>query len=202
MKTVSKYLFLLFACTFISSGFVFAQDAKDEVEKSISRDEMPAPALSVLDEFWSDEKKIDFFHQSDGETISYEAKLDWEGHQYSIEFDSEGMLIDVEQLIEFEELPTPLQNSITEEVDKQYNRFRFTRVQRQFSISEEEDDDDNDEVLEDVLEEDYEDLVIRYEIEVEAQNRKELGSFELLFDENGNFIQKRRIVRRSLDNIW
>ncbi|MDR9416821.1 MAG: hypothetical protein RI564_11085 [Gracilimonas sp.] len=199
MKIYYQILFLLITCLIIPDRIASAQVDKNEVEKSIDRTEMPAPALSLLNQFWNEDKKVDFYRQSDGVEISYEAKLDWNGHQYSIEFDSKGLLLNVEQLIDFEELSPTLQNTITEEINKQYSKFRFTRIQRQYSALEE---DDDEEVLEDVLEEDLDDLNIRFEIEADAQNKDELGSFEFLFDENGTFIQKRRIVRRSLDNIW
>lgn len=199
MKTYYHTLFLLSAILLISINPATAQDTKDEVERSIKRDEMPTPSLSMLNQFWNEEKNADFYRQSDGEKISYEAKLDWKGYQYSIEFDSKGSLIDVEQLIELKDLTVVLRNTITEEINKRYTRFRFNKIQRQFTASENE---EQDELLEEVLDEDFEDLVIRYEIEVDAQNKDEFGSFELLFDENGNLIQKRRIVRRSLDNIW
>ncbi|MEQ8525775.1 hypothetical protein [Gracilimonas sp.] len=198
MKTYYQFLFLIPAIIISSTLFCSAQEIKDEVEKSIDRNEMPASALSLINQFWKEEKKADFYRQSDGEMISYEVKLNWEDHQYSIEFDSTGSLIDVEQIIEIEELPEALRNTITEEIDKQYSKFKFTRVQRQFSAS----GNDDEEVLENILEEDFEDLLIRYEIEIDGQNKDELGSFEMLFDVNGNFIQKRKIVRRSLDNIW
>ncbi|WP_428234739.1 hypothetical protein [Gracilimonas sp.] len=199
MKTYYQILLLLPVLILSSTRFGAAQHTKNEVEKSIDRDAMPARALSLINQFWKEPKKADFYRQSDGEMISYEVKLNWEDHPYSIEFDATGSLIDVEQLIEFEELPRALQNTITEEINNQYTTFRLTRVQRQYSAFE---NDDDEEVLEKILEEDFEDLLIRYEIEIDGQNKTELGSFEILFDVNGNLIQKRRIVRRSLDNIW
>lgn len=202
MKLYYQLLLLLSAILLISTDLVTAQDAKDakdEIERSIERGEMPAPSLSMLNQFWNEEKKVDFYRQSDGKKISYEAKLEWKGQQYSIEFDSTGSLINVEQLIDFKDIPVTSQNTITEEINKQYTRFRFTRIQRQFSAM---DADDTDEILEDVIDEDYDELTIRFEIVVDAENKDVLGSFELLFDKHGNMIQKRRIVRRSLDNIW
>jgi len=195
------YLTFLFLSTllFISFSLVSAQDIKDENEKSINREDMPTSSLAEINRFWNKEKKVDFYRQNNGEMISYEAKLEWNGHQYSIEFDSEGSLVNVEQLIDFKDIPDASQNTITEELSKQYTRFRFTRIQRQYSA---EEADDRDEILEDVIDEDYEDLIIRFEIVVDAQNKAVMGSFEWLFDEQGNMIQKRRIVRRSLDNIW
>ena len=160
---------------------------------------MPANALDKLNGFWNDEKKADFYRQSDGKKISYEVKFDWEGHLYSVEFDSSGTLIDIEQLLEFDELPETLRNTITEEIDKQYSKFKITRVQRQFSSR---NNSGKTKVIEEFLERNFKALSIRYEVEIDGQNKEELGSFELLFDANGNLIQKRKIVRRSLDNIW
>ena len=195
------YLTFLFFSTFLFTSFtlVSAQDIKDENEKSINREDMPTSSLAMINRFWNKEKKVDFYRQNNGEMISYEAKLEWNGHQYSIEFDSEGSLVNVEQLIDFKDIPVASQNTITEELSKQYTRFRFTRIQRQYSA---EEADDRDEILEDVIDKYYEDLIIRFEIVVDAQNKAVMGSFEWLFDEQGNMIQKRRIVRRSLDNIW
>jgi len=197
----SNYLTFLFFSTLLFTSFavVSAQDIKNENEKSINREDMPTSSLTMINRFWNKEKKVDFYRQKNGEMISYEAKLEWNGHQYSIEFDSEGSLVNVEQLIDFNDIPVASQNTITEELSKQYTRFRFIRIQRQYSA---EEADDRYEILEDVIDEDYEDLIIRFEIVVDAQNKAVMGSFESLFDEHGNMIQKRRIVRRSLDNIW
>ncbi len=198
MKTHYLILFLLLALIFTTSRLCVAQDTKNEVEESISEKDMPALTLSALNEFWNEQKKADFYRQLDGKKISYEVKFDWEGHLYSFQFDSTGLLIDAEQLIEFDELPEPLRNTITEEIEKQYSKFKFTRVQRQFLNQQKS----NDTILGAIKSGSTDRLAIRYEIEIDGQNKDELGSFELLFDVNGNFIQKRRIVRRSLDNIW
>jgi len=197
----SNYLTFLFFSTLLFTSFavVSAQDIKNENEKSINREDMPTSSLTMINRFWNKEKKVDFYRQKNGEMISYEAKLEWNDYQYSIEFDSEGSLVNVEQLIDFNDIPVASQNTITEELSKQYTRFRFIRIQRQYSA---EEADDRYEILEDVIDEDYEDLIIRFEIVVDAQNKAVMGSFESLFDEHGNMIQKRRIVRRSLDNIW
>ena len=197
----SNYLTFLFFSTLLFTSFavVSAQDIKNENEESINREDMPTSSLTMINRFWNKEKKVDFYRQKNGEMISYKAKLEWNDYQYSIEFDSEGSLVNVEQLIDFNDIPVASQNTITEELSKQYTRFRFIRIQRQYSA---EEADDRDEILEDVIDEDYEDLIIRFEIVVDAQNKAVMGSFESLFDEHGNMIQKRRIVRRSLDNIW
>jgi hypothetical protein len=198
MKTFYRLL-LLSALIISSTNLSVAQNTKNEVEKSITKEELPPSVVLKLNGFWNEEKKADFYRQSDGEKISYEVKFDWENHLYSVEFDSSGTLIDIEQLLEFDELPQTLRNTITEEIDKQYSKFRITRVQRQFSALQKS---EGNNVIEEFLERNFDGLFIRYEIEIDGQNKEELGSFELLFGVNGNLIQKRKIVRRSLDNIW
>ncbi|NBC02156.1 MAG: hypothetical protein GVY20_00475 [Bacteroidetes bacterium] len=197
-----KYLFTALLSILFLSQVSFAQDLKEEVENSIDKDEMPASALDALEDFLEDQIVTDanYYRETDGETTTFEAKLYWQDYQYSIEFTDEGLLLDIEQLIEFNEIPEGIQGRITQIMEEQFSRFRMTRVQRQY-ISDEEDEDGED-VIEDFLENDMDDLIVRYEIEVEGQNRSEMGSFEMLFDPEGELIQRRRIVRRSIDNIW
>lgn len=189
---------LLFSLSFLQ--LLMSQDLKEEVENSINRDEMPVAAVKVLDEFWDEQTDIDYYRETDGETVTFEAKLDWQGVQYSIEFSREGKLLDVEQLIDFHEIPESVREEITDTMEEEFSRYRTTRIQQQFITT--EDDEDDEDYLDDVLEQDMEDLLIRYEIEVEGQNRRELGSFEMLFDSSGELIQRRKIARRSIDNIW
>jgi len=196
---------VLFTALFLLSMLhqsLLAQDAKDEIEETISRDEMPVLALDALKEFVENQtvSGIEYFRETDGETTTFEVKLEWQNDQYSIEFNEAGSLLDIEQLVEFNEIPEEVQQRINQMLEDQYTRYRITRVQKQF-IAEEEDDEGED-VIEDLSENDLDDLLLRYEIEVEGQNRREMGAFEMLFDSSGELIQRRRIVRRSLDNIW
>ncbi|MDX1592522.1 MAG: hypothetical protein R3283_11185 [Balneolaceae bacterium] len=179
---------------------MFGQSTKEEIEESIKQEEMPEGAISAISEFWENLSTGAYYRETGGEMVTYEAKLDWQGYQYSIEFNESGRLLDIEQLVGFEELPKSIRDSVLTYLESEYTKHEITRVQRQFLANEK--DEDNEDVIEDVLERDFEDLLILYELEVDAQNKKVLGSFELLFDDDGELVQKRRIVRRSLDNIW
>lgn len=196
----SVYLLLLI---FFLSGasVVFGQAEKIEVERSINKSEMPALALETLDEFWPNLDNIRYFYETDGDSETFEAKLEWMGKQYSIEFTENGGVIDVEQLIDMSEISTDKAEAISNYLQKEFKRVKITRLQRQFIAGEEDETDDID-FIDDILEEDDEDYEIRYEMEVEGKSDSVIGAFELLFDESGNIIQRRRIIRRSLDNIW
>lgn len=155
---------------------------------------MPAAALNLLNQFWNDEKKADFYREFDGVSVSYEVKFVHNKHLLSIEFNEQGLLQDIEQLIEFDEIPENTGTAIKSYLNDQYTKFKVTRVQQQFSGGED--------LAKRYLEDNLGQLTIRYELGVEAQNKEELGAFEFLFNKNGQLLQKRRIVRRSLDNIW
>ena len=162
---------------------------------------MPPRVLTLIDEFWPNLRGIRYFVQTDGEETTYEVKLEWQGDQYSIEFSMEGAIQDVEKLINFDDIPESARKAITQDLESQFNKYRLTRIQIQFLATDEDDEDDAD-FIDDILEQDAEDYEIRYEIEVDGDNRSELGSFEMLYNSSGSLIEKRKILRRSLDNIW
>jgi len=178
-----------------------AQSEKNEVEDSIESDEMPGKAIETLSEFWPDLNDIRYFRQTDVETVTYEAKLEWQGKSYSIEFTTSGSIIDVEQLVEMEEIAPKARRGIDQYLQQQFEKVRVTRLQQQF-IADDEDGIDDIDFIDDILEEDKEDYIVRYELEVEGRSGSRIGAFELLFDRNGDIMQRRKIVRRSLDNIW
>lgn len=186
---------------FIFAPMLNAQAVKNEVEDSIKREEMPGNALKTLDEFWQGLNDIRYYFQTDGDSESYEAKLEWQGSSYSIEFDDAGKVLDVEQLIEWEQVSSSASEGIDEYLQKEFRRVNITRLQRQYIASDGDDSDDED-FIDDILEGDEEDFEIRYELEVEGRSGREIGAFELLFDHSGDLIQRRRIERRSVDNIW
>ena len=192
---------LLFSIIPICNTVAYGQDVKREVEDSIDRSDMPANALLTLDEFWPENDNIRYYFETDGDSESYEAKLEWQGKQYSIEFTENGNIIDVEQLLEITEISESAAEAINNYLDQHFNRYRITRLQRQYLAD--DDDESNDiDFIDDILEEDEEDYEIRYELEVEGKSGSEIGAFELLFNKDGDMIQQRRIIRRSIDNIW
>lgn len=198
-KVVTIFLFtVLFA---LSASTLQAQAVKDEVEDSIKRDKMPEKALDTLDEFWPSDDSIRYYAQSDGDTETFEAKLEWKGKKYSIEFTRSGHIIDVEQVVAMQNVPSSARKGIREYLHQQFKKVTITRLQRQY-IANDEDGIDDEDFIDDILEADDEDYLVRYEIEVEGRTKSQIGAFELLFDSTGNLMQQRKIVRRSVDNIW
>jgi len=176
-----------------------AQDVKNEVEISISREEMPERALSLLEPILSEARKARFFSETNGEQVSYESKVRWKGYQYSIEFKKDGSLLDAEKLVRYRSLPKEVREAVNGRLEKEFGRHRVRRTQVQFSaggpgVSDQE-------VIGMLGRSEPGPATVRYELEVDVVTPPHLGSYELLFDPDGNLLERRQIVRRSLDNI-
>lgn len=194
---VSLYFFLFMLITQKS----IAQDEKREYEQSVKKREIPAEILDSLEPFIQKSSRIKYYFQTDGEEETYEIKGRMKGKYYSIEYQKDGTLIDIEMLIDFEEIPENTHNNIQEYLTENYDKYVFTRIQQQY-IPEEEEAEEAEEAIEDLMEDDFEDFGIRYELEVDTRAGNQLGSFELLFDAEGKLMQQRKIIKRAEDNIF
>jgi hypothetical protein len=176
-----------------------AQDVKDEVETSISREEMPEKALTLLEPILAEARKARFYRETDGEQVSYESKVKWKGHQYSIEFKEDGSLLDAEKLVRYRSLPREVREAVHGRIEKEFGRHRVRRTQVQFSAGRPGVSDQ--ELIEMLGRSEPGPATVRYELEVDVMAPPHLGAYELLFDPDGNLLERRQIVRRSLDNI-
>lgn len=179
------------------------QAPKREAERSVDRDALPQAALEVLEEVAEVVEGADYYRETDGEAVSFEAKLQARGYLWSVEFFETGGLMNVEQLIPFAEIPRPVRTRIESGLDSLFFNYTLTRIQRQYTPAE----DDGDDLLEALLErgrdddEEEREALVRYELEVNGRREDALGAFELTFDADGHLVQQRRIVRRPVDNL-
>lgn len=197
---MTKSLLLIVSCWLCLHFTCFSQEVKNEVEESVRQEMMPEKALELLSDLLKDARKARFYRETDGERISYECKMVWKGDVYSIEFYENGSLMDIEKRVSYHSVSQEVRDNIEKYLAQQYKRFRIRKVQKQFS-AEEGDDEEDEEVIEEFIEQDKDDLTIRYELVADVRGQSGVGSYEMLFDEKGNFLDKRKIVRRSLDNI-
>lgn len=74
---------------------------------------------------WYQEINLGFYN--------FEAKVKRNGRHYSIEFDSTGVLQDVEMSIRFSHLPEAVQGAVRAELAGRCSKYRITRVQFQWT---------------------------------------------------------------------
>lgn len=179
------------------SSTLQAQDVKQEFEKSIKPTEAPDRVRVFMDFFFPEVKKPRYYHESDGEAHFYEVKFKWREMPLSVEFFPNGQLMDIENLIDFDELADSVRQEIEAYFQSEYQRYHFNRVQIQYSgpaaIN----------VIEGIMLDDFSRLTLRYEIEAEVSNPTDhaFGTYEFLFNHNGKLLQKRPILKRSSDNV-
>lgn len=158
------------------STILWAQNKKIEVEKRIDRAVFPDQALEYLNQNFPGVEKWRLYEEQSSDSLSYEAKFKQEGYRYSVEFTPDGNLMDVEKQVKFRVLPESTKNQIVQRWQEDFSRFKIIKCQEQTSI-----------------------IGIRYEIEVKGKNEKGVSIFEYLFEENGAFLKRSRVVLRSSD---
>ncbi len=175
-----------------------AQDVKKEYEKSIKAEEIPAEVLELVSPILEEGNGIEYFEEFNGQDRSFEIKMEWRGKQISVEFYEDGRLMDIERLISFDEIGEDAKENIHEYLES-YTRYKIIRLQRQYSA--EDQDEEDEEVIEEFIEQDIEDLTVRYEMVVYLKGHNRYGPYELLFDHEGALINSQEVERRSPDNV-
>ncbi len=173
----------------------YGQESKNEKETKLKRDEMPASILESLEGYLEKSKKVKFFSEIDNEHTSFEVKLSFEGNRYSIEFDQSGKLEDIEVNIQMGTLPSESWKKIQRHLSS-FDKFKIDKIQKQFSSSAKS----NEEIIKDALQNGTAEI-IRFEIEVNTKQNGKWTAYEMLFQEDGQFLTKRIIIHRSSEFI-
>ncbi|MGM0581547.1 MAG: hypothetical protein ACQETL_12745 [Bacteroidota bacterium] len=180
---------------------------KYEKEEKIEQEEFPKPALKLIKPILKKGKRTRYFKDYNKDTYFYELKTIYKDEKISIKFYKDGSLLDIEILKEMEELPEEIQRQIQDYFKSNYKKYKLNRIQIQYNREEEYEDgeleiDDDEEYIEEFLEMDLEDLIIKYEIEAEVVDEENgRGFFEFLFDAKGKVEQINKIIKRADDNV-
>ncbi len=174
-----------------------AQNKKIEKEERIDRSKMPEASSILIDNIPKKARKLRYFHETDGEKESYEAKFKYQGSIFSIEFEKEGNLQDIEVTLDKNQLPKPSFKKIKEYLKTSHERHKIEKIQAQYLPTDETS---------------IKNLLLKslafsshhpdnYEIIVAVKNKGKLKKFEMFFSENGKFKTQREIIRNSYDYL-
>ncbi len=172
-----------------------AQEIKQEREVYIDRSEMPVAILGLLDSLVPNASKIKYLQETDGEHESYEVKFVFKHRKYSVEFSKGLVLEDVEKDIQYRTLYQGLKQRI-DSTFQTNQKYRIHNIQKQYSAQGQSDM----QVIQAAID-DSEDVTIRYELEVSLKIDDHWEDAEILFDANGYFLSKRKIIKRESDFI-
>lgn len=188
----SKHIFLAF---FSFCATCFSQE-KRERELRIKEDGFPKIALEKLSPFLEDAKRIRFYKEFDKKKTSYEAKFKKDRLFFSVEFDSTGILEDIEYTIESVDIPEESWKKIETYIKEVFDRPRIKKIQQQYPIQ--------NSMEQQTLKDAFQNLLmpyINYELIIASKERKGFREYELLFDANGKFIRARKSIPQKYDHV-
>lgn len=186
-------LWMCVSCFFVI--FQVAAQVKNEKETRVSQSDFPKAAIELLVTLPKSHKKIKYYRETDSLKVSYEAKVKLNRRLYSIEFDNNGLLEDIEVLIKKKHLDKALLTTISKYLSSNYLKFSIIKIQKQYvhtpskSISQ---------TLQSAL-----DLKndCNYEIITEVKQGKQYQIKELTFDAQGKFLSERTLKPSSYEHI-
>lgn len=179
---------------------------KKEIEKGISADAFPESGLLFIDAF-KNKKRLRFYEQNTSGELAFESKFVYEDRKFSIEFDTLGLLTNIEVEMEWEEIEEATRQRIEKEFNHHFEHFKLIKIQKKWVHEKEEDDFDEDDIAEFLAEfslykNDLDDMEVAYEIEISGKRPgNRLGLFEVIFDGKGNFSMMRKIELPGMDNV-
>lgn len=182
MKTKRLIIFLMLT----TLSFTIAGQVKYEREIRVSEKDVPKKAREWLKDAFENHRAVKWYFETTPDMNSYEVKFKYKSYDYSVKFDTAGLIIDVEKKIEFFEIRQPARSAILSYFDDHFQSYNILKIQEQATG----DEDD----LEDFIDENEEEgITIRYEIEFHGVTPEENKLWEALFSIDGEMIMQREI---------
>ncbi|SIP95204.1 PepSY-like domain-containing protein [Maribacter ulvicola] len=193
---MKNYFIKLMFTAFLFCFHLGRSQHKHEREHRILKSQFPALAIEIIDENVIDFKRIKFYKEIDSTKISYEAKLKKDKLWYSIEFDQNGLLEDIEILIKPTDVPNNTYTKIVDYLNKNYLKYKIRRLQQQYYSS--------NLPIDEIFKNAFQNLMlpyINYELIVSGKKDKGYLEYEILFDADGNFKKIRTSLPPNYDHI-
>ncbi|MDF0715129.1 hypothetical protein PY092_03115 [Muricauda sp. 334s03] len=170
---------------------------KYERESRIDKDEFPNKSYSLIQDYLEDAKRVRFYQETDSAKKTFEAKFKKGRLHYSVEFNKNGSLEDVEFKIKERDIPNDTWASIMYYLEKNHAKPRVKKMQQQYSIQE-------GQTTEETLHNAFQNLIlpeVKYELVFSAKKDKEFQEYEALFDSEGQLIRLRKSFPPSYDHV-
>lgn len=177
---------------FLLSSLVFGQ-TKYEKEYRLKLSSVPEEAQDFLKALGFN-SKIKWYKEEGLASTSIEAKTEFNDKKYSIEFDSNGQIEDIEVEVEWKELPTATQTKICDYLTENHQKYKIEKIQIQYT-------GDSDNLIKKVTNSAEEGITTHYEIIVKGKTNDNFQLLEYLFSDEGNMVKKSVIVFKNTDNL-
>ncbi|MFZ6052051.1 hypothetical protein [Halocola ammonii] len=181
------------ALAFVTLTYSTFAQQKYEKEVRIEESEVPEDALELVNSM-KISSKIKWYKEYGLDRTSFEAKTKFKGERLSIEFSEDGTFEDLEIQKEMNLVEAEALEEIEEFLEEELEKYSVKKIQFQYL-------GETDDVLEFFLQEETDDVELNYEIVLSTKVDGSFIMFEYLFDEEGDFIRKSKIILKMSDNI-
>ena len=194
-KTMNKLLrkfilIILFTSTFTSA---FAQ-LKFEKESRLKQVDVPPLALELINSL-AISKKIKWYSEQSLTGNSIEAKFSLNKKNYSIEFDTNGNLQDVEISIQITEIQKSVKDNIIKYFESEFDNYSIQKIQVHYPGK-------NPEILSIIKNPPKETSnTVKYELIVNGKTGKLTNQYEMVFNNFGILIERKEIIQKNADNL-
>lgn len=190
-KTILFFLSCLAALLPLATA---AGQTKYEREYRIKTQAVPAPARQFVDSL-AFRKKVKWYFEENLRGNSIEAKVCRDKKRFSIEFDTSGVLQDIEIQHRWTDIPEHTQRRITTTLDSLFVRHDIRKIQVQYS--------GNRSALFKLAQNQQPatGYTTRYEMVVKGKKPDGLRLYEITLDENGALRALEEIVFKNSDNL-
>lgn len=166
---------------------------KFERESRISKSDLPAFAVDFQSLF-KDNQSMKWYREEGLNRESIETKYRRNGKVFSVEFDTLGVIEDVEIKTKLNELPEQVQENICNTLEKESDSYAIDKIQRQYTGSQSD-------LEQTALSGECADCTTNYEVVVRMKHDEQLVSFEYLFDHEGSVITRSEIVIQTSSHL-
>ena len=179
---------------FLSSTASLLAQVKYEKEYRIKGEQVPTEAKAFIDKL-TFQRSIKWYKEESLTATTYEAKTKRNGQKYSIEFDSTGLIEDIEIQIKWVSIGEAVRASMDQALSRAYKKYRLIKIQRQWTGSAE------DLVQAVQARSAGEQIQLRYEIIIKGKSETGWQWYEITFSDTGKLLSSKRIILRNTDNL-
>ncbi|MGB5170066.1 MAG: hypothetical protein WBN69_01405 [Eudoraea sp.] len=194
---MKRYKILFTVLTLFLGSYLAQAQNKYEREHRIKKCQFHSNAHAFLEEKLKDARRIRFYKETDSTKVSFEAKFKKDKLQYSVEFDKEGNLEDIEILINEVDIPEDTWSTISYYFQEEFEKYKVKRIQQQYVAIEQESVDVT-------LNNAFQNLLlpsVNYEIMVAGKTKSIYEDFEILFSADGTFVNRRKSLPANYDHV-
>jgi len=191
---MKKIIFLLIIISIPLT--IISGQYKYEREYRLDKNKVPPSALEFVDAL-NFSKKIKWYKEEGLQTSSVEAKTKHQSKKYSIEFDLNGKLEDIEITMGWESVPIETRQPIVQYFNDHFQKHKICKTQIQLTGEKE--------ILINTISnpsmERNEEVRIHYEIVAKVKHNGKHQKMEFLFSEIGEMKKQSIILQKNTDNL-